>query len=116
ALAAYAQYEHLQLLDDIVKEHPQLKDSIGADYSVAPDVVISRESVEDDLINQHIPIVNEEVAKYTSIRKRNNELPILHASVSCKWTIRSDRAQNARAEALNLIRNRKGPVPHITVV
>jgi hypothetical protein len=29
---------------------------------------------------------------------------------------RSDRAQNARSEALNLIRNRKGRVPHIAVV
>ncbi|WP_322994566.1 NgoMIV family type II restriction endonuclease [Castellaniella sp.] len=29
--------------------------------------------------------------------------PLLHASISCKWTIRSDRAQNSRSEALNLI-------------
>lgn len=43
-------------------------------------------------------------------------LPILHASVSAKWTMRSDRAQNSRTEALNLIRNRKGNLPHIVVV
>ncbi len=42
--------------------------------------------------------------------------PIVHASVSCKWTLRSDRAQNARSETLNLIRNRKGRLPHIVVV
>jgi hypothetical protein len=41
---------------------------------------------------------------------------ILHASVSCKWTIRSDRSQNARTEGLNLIRNRKGRTPHIAIV
>jgi hypothetical protein len=35
---------------------------------------------------------------------------------SSKWTIRSDRSQNSRAEALNLIRNRKGHLPHIVVV
>src|SRR5690606_15004309 len=46
----------------------------------------------------------------------NSTAPILHASVSCKWTIRSDRAQNARSEALNLIRNRKGKLPYIAVV
>jgi len=40
----------------------------------------------------------------------------LHASISCKWTIRSDRTQNSRSEALNLIRNRKGHTPHIVVV
>ena len=40
----------------------------------------------------------------------------MHASISAKWTIRSDRAQNSRTEALNLIRNRKGHLPHIVVV
>ena len=35
---------------------------------------------------------------------------------SCKWTIRSDRSQNARTEGLNLIRNRKGKTPHIVIV
>jgi hypothetical protein len=40
----------------------------------------------------------------------------VHAIVSCKWTLRSDRAQNARSEALNVIRNRKGRTPHIAVV
>ena len=30
--------------------------------------------------------------------------------------MRSDRAQNSRTEALNLIRNRKGNLPHIVVV
>jgi hypothetical protein len=35
---------------------------------------------------------------------------------SFKWTLRSDRAQNARSEALNLVRNRKGRLPHIAVV
>ena len=29
---------------------------------------------------------------------------------------RSDRSQNSRAEALNLIRNRKGRAPHIAVI
>ena len=50
------------------------------------------------------------------IRKANGGKPLLHASVSAKYTMRSDRAQNSRTEALNLIRNRKGHLPHIVVV
>src|SRR5690606_35162960 len=50
------------------------------------------------------------------IRDVNQRQPIVHAVVSCKWTLRSDRAQNARSEALNVIRNRKGRTPNITVV
>lgn len=52
----------------------------------------------------------------TGLRKQNNDKPLLHASISCKWTIRSDRAQNARSEGLNLVRNRKGHLPHIAVI
>jgi hypothetical protein len=36
--------------------------------------------------------------------------------VADKWTIRSDRSQNARTEGLNLIRNRKDHTPHIVIV
>ena len=52
----------------------------------------------------------------SDIRKRSGGRPILHASISAKFTIRSDRAQNSRTEALNLIRNRKGHLPHIAAV
>ncbi|HXC16456.1 MAG TPA: NgoMIV family type II restriction endonuclease, partial [Holophagaceae bacterium] len=56
------------------------------------------------------------VANLSYLRQRPEGKSILHASISCKWTMRSDRSQNARTEALNLIRNRKGKLPHIVVV
>ena len=61
---------------------------------------------------------NAHIAYLTPLRERNRppETLILHASISCKWTIRSDRSQNTRTEALNLIRNRKGHTPHIVAV
>ena len=70
----------------------------------------------DEEINSSKIIVDDTVSLKTDIRKKNGGLPILHASVSAKWTMRSDRAQNSRTEALNLIRNRKGHLPHIVVV
>lgn len=60
--------------------------------------------------------MDEKYGLMTDIRKSNGGKPILHASVSAKYTMRSDRAQNSRTEALNLIRNRKGHLPHIVVV
>lgn len=71
---------------------------------------------EDDEINQNQCIVDNDVSKMADIRKVNGGKPLLHASVSAKYTMRSDRAQNSRTEALNLIRNRKGHLPHIVVV
>lgn len=60
--------------------------------------------------------MDDNVTTLASLRQKEGGLPLLHASISCKWTIRSDRAQNARSEALNLVRNRKGHLPHIMVV
>ena len=60
--------------------------------------------------------MDPDTARLAPLRERNNDVDLLHASISCKWTIRSDRTQNSRAEALNLVRNRKGRAPHIAVV
>jgi len=89
---------------------------LGNDYMVAPDVVVYRDLYEDEQINAGGLFVNDEICKMADLRKANGGKPILHASVSAKWTMRSDRAQNSRTEALNLIRNRKGHLPHIVVV
>ena len=116
AIAQYDQYEHLAALDADSKANPKLAAALGSDYLIKPDVVVIRSPEEDANINLSEAIVDEEQARLTPLRQANNERPILHASVSCKWTLRSDRAQNARSEALNLVKNRKGRLPHIVVV
>lgn len=114
--SSFAQYAHLEALNEFVKQNAELAASLGNDYMVAPDVVIYREPEEDKVINKGKIIVDNNFSKLADIRKMNGGLPILHASISAKWTIRSDRAQNSRTEALGLIRNRKGHLPHIVVV
>lgn len=112
----FAQYEHLAYLNALTQQNSQLAAALGNDYLVAPDVVVYRDLYEDHIINAEQPIVDDTVCSMTDIRKANGGKPILHASVSAKYTMRSDRAQNSRTEALNLIRNRKGHLPHIVVV
>lgn len=112
----FEQYEHLAYLNALTTENAQLAAALGNDYMVAPDVVIYRSLYEDDEINAGQCIVNDDICKMAAIRKSNGGKPLLHASVSAKYTMRSDRAQNSRTEALNLIRNRKGHLPHIVVV
>lgn len=116
AIAQFDQYEHLAALEQIASENPALAVALGSDYLIKPDVVIVRYPEDDKTINVAGVLVDEEFARHSSLRKVNNGKPILHASISCKWTLRSDRAQNARSEALNLVRNRKGRLPHIAVV
>ena len=79
-------------------------------------MVIFRDTEPDETINTGKIFVDDSVCKLADIRECNGGLPVLHASISAKWTMRSDRAQNSRTEALGLIRNRKGHLPHIVVV
>jgi hypothetical protein len=115
-IARFEQYSHLIALDRAARRDPDLAAALGNDYTIAPDIVVVR-SLETDLsINASENVVDHNVSRLASLREINGGLPILHASISCKWTIRSDRVQNARSEALNLIRNRKGRLPHVVVV
>jgi hypothetical protein len=116
ALARFEQYSHLIALDKAARKDPELAAALGNDYTITPDIVVVRGLETDERINANEVIVNQEVSKLASLRAANGGLPLLHASISCKWTIRSDRVQNARSEALNHIRNRKGRLPHVVVV
>lgn len=115
-VAQFEQYAHLVELDAAVTANPSLQAVLGNAYAIAPDVVVSRAPISDAEINAHQFLVDEAVATHATLRAAVQPHPILHAVISCKWTLRSDRAQNARSEALNLIRNRKGRLPHVVVV
>ncbi len=114
-LEDFEQYEHLADLERALSTHKELRATLG-DYIIKPDIVIGRMPVPDSEINRTRKLVSGGIAGHTPLRKSNSSKAILHASISCKWTIRSDRSQNARTEALNLIRNRKGNTPHIAIV
>jgi len=120
SISQFEQYEHVANLHRLLKEKPELAAALGGDYLVTPDIIVGRYPVADSEINQSKKVVGglEPICQLTPLRaiNRTGNPCLLHASISCKWTIRSDRAQNIRTEALNLIRNRKGHTPHIAAV
>jgi NgoMIV restriction enzyme len=116
AIAQFDQYAHLDELEAIARSNREIATALGSDYLIKPDIVVGRNPETDDRINALEFLVDEKTARLTSLRAQNQSQPILHASISCKWTLRSDRAQNARSEGLNLVRNRKGRLPHIGVI
>jgi hypothetical protein len=115
-ISQYQQYAHLQELDHLARADELLATVLGHGYAISPDLVVLRHPEETIGINQSEKLIDGTIARLTPTRKDNNHLPFLHAIISGKWTIRNDRAQNARSEALTLIRNRKGRVPHIMVI
>ena len=116
AISHFEQYSHLVALERAAGANKDLAAALGTDYTIKPDIIITREPEPDERINRNETFVVPGLARFTPLRRENSRLEILHASVSCKWKIRSARTQNSRAEALNLLRNRKGRSPHISVV
>ena len=92
-ITQFDQYAHLSEVDELVRANPQLRITIGTDYLIKPDVTVSLWNVATA-----------------------SGLPPLHAAISCKWTIRSDRVQNIRHECLQMIRHRRGRQPHLVTV
>ena len=124
-LAQYWPYRHLDELQTKVQADRTLEAVLGNLYSVNPDVLVLRSALKDSVLNQYEKLVDDATGQHSHIRANNKQQhsdnnkstsSIVHAVISCKWTMRSDRAQNSRSEALSLIRNRKGRTPHIVAV
>lgn len=118
SISNFDEYEHLAYLQRMLKKDPEWAAALG-DYIMTPDILVGRYPISDREINEHGQIIKEDesISQLTRLRASNSPgRLVLHAIISCKWTIRSDRAQNIRTEALNLIRNRKGHTPHIVTV
>jgi hypothetical protein len=92
-VSRYAQFEHLNDLQRLFEQQPALRASLGRDYQVRTDVYVGVAHPDDP-----------------------GARPFLHAAISCKWTIRSDRVQNVRHEFATLVRNRRGRLPHLVLV
>ncbi len=116
AVISCEQYAHLGDLAKFCSDHRQLAASLGNAYAISPDVIVTRLPEPDEFIDSQGEFLSDGHAARSPLREAVNPRPILHACISCKFTLRSDRSQNARSEALNLIRNRKGRTPHIVIV
>lgn len=93
SITAYAQYQHLTGITQAIQKDPNLRVTLGTDYLITPDVTVGLAGT---------PTLTDH--------------PWLHAAVACKWTIRSDRVQNIRHENSNMIKHRRGRLPHLLTV
>lgn len=90
--STFAQFQHLAELQRLLDEQPTLRATVGHDYQVKTDVYVGLPD------------------------PRPGGRPFLHAAISCKWTIRSDRVQNVRHEFNTLVKSRRGRLPHLVLV
>lgn len=92
-VSQFAQFTHLNDLQAILVDHPTLRATFAGDYQIQTDVWVGVPNSGDASKPQ-----------------------FLHAAISSKWTIRSDRVQNVRHEFATLVRNRRGRCPHLVLV
>ena len=106
SISQFEQYEHVASLQRMLQEKPELAAALGGDYLVTPDITVGRYPVSDSEINLATTVVSgtEPICRLTPLRSSNRSDPsmILHSSISCKWTMRSDRAQNIRNRGVKL--------------
>ena len=89
----FAQYEHLRSLQELFDSNWTLRSTVGRDYQISTDVMVG--------VPNHWA---------------TGPPFALHAAISSKLTIRSDRVQNIRFEFGTMIKNRRGRLPHMVVV
>lgn len=113
-ITEYHQYRPIAPDNLSLPEFDALRHAFGGDYVVTPDILVERRALSREELNAKGLVVDDAYGDLSTIRAADRL--ILHASISCKQTIRSDRSQNSRLEALNLLRMRTGRAPHIVVV
>lgn len=113
-ITEYHQYRPIAPDNLSLPELDALRHAFGGDYVVTPDILVERRALSREELNAKGLVVDDAYGDLSTIRAADRL--ILHASISCKQTIRSDRSQNSRLEALNLLRMRTGRAPHIVVV
>lgn len=116
SIANFDQYAHMTDIREALERDKQLRTMFSEQWLVVPDIVIYRSPIRAEDVGRQdgVPIAMLSPLLDDAQLSRNH--PLLHASISCKITMRSDRAQNTRTEALNLMRNRKGRTPAIVAV
>jgi len=116
SIAHFDQYVHMNDIREALDRVKELRTIFSEQFLVVPDIVVFRTPVSAEAVGRQEGVPVATFSPLLDDAQLSRGHPLLHASVSCKITMRSDRAQNTRTEALNLIRNRKGRAPAIVAV
>jgi hypothetical protein len=115
-ISNFDQYAHMNDIRAALEANKELRTIFSEQFLVKPDIVVYRSPIRGEDVGRQEGIPVGMLSPLLDDAQIGHGHPLLHASVSCKITMRSDRAQNTRTEALNLLRNRKGRAPAIVAV
>ena len=70
AISHFSQYLHLDDVERIVEQVPELEAALGGDYVVTPDIVVVMHPYTPDRINENGDVLGEDAASFSPIRFR----------------------------------------------
>ena len=109
----FEQYCYFAKLSKLAERDPEISYLLNCNNAITPDILVVHESEHNNFT--HDLLIDTTVDSGT--RKLNTKLLTLQASISCKWSLRSDAMPNARSEGLNLVGRWRERAPlHIAVV
>lgn len=128
----FEQYRHLAVLSSFESSYKgpsgELEQALEA-LRMAPDHPGTRiatrhilaaqaaAAADDSLINVLITSMADESLLRLDVTVANTaDPPRLLAGLSCKWSLRTDRAQDPITQGLKLVSQRRGPMPHYAVL
>jgi hypothetical protein len=115
-ISNFDQYAHMNDIRAALEANKELRTIFSEQFLLKPDIVVYRSPIRGEDVGRQEGVPVGTLSPLLDDAQLGRGHPLLHASVSCKITMRSDRAQNTRTEALNLLRNRKGHAPAIVAV
>jgi hypothetical protein len=103
------------------EQRKQLEILLHGEYLVDADLLVLSEPMDARALTRRVQgqkLCSKRLAEESRspIVARPGARPHCHANVSCKFTLRNDRGQNVRTEAIQLARQRRGPMPRMVVV
>ena len=116
AISNFDQYSHMNDIRAALEANKELRTIFSDQFLVRPDIVLYRSPLRAQDLGREAGVSVANLSPLLDDANLAHGHALLHASISCKITMRSDRAQNTRTEALNLLRNRKGRAPSIVAV
>ncbi len=123
SMTRFEGYKPLAKLVKHLSKEAELRASLGGDYLITPDLTVARRPFTTSLpdaaetttptADNSVEVPKQKLPRSTSLATEYNAL---HASISCRWVIRSDRSVSGRNEPLNLTRSQSGTKPYLAVV
>ena len=118
AVDAFGRRTTVPDIQRVLAGYPRLRTELNRYCLIAPDIIVARRVRRDNLTNpgRNSPFHEKEVQPATISHKDTVHECLLHAIISCNWTVRGNRDERTPTEVLNLFRDRKGHTPHIMAV